>query len=720
MVQNTESLASLTRQELPVKKVSLEKLLSDSVLNKAELFEEDDRKKIADFVLSTYEEDKQSIRDRINQWENVMRDVKNEMPLKDDIDENKTSENYPLVAISAKRFSAEAYPLLMQNGNIVKAKVIGNDEGEEVEEILPGEKLLGENGKPLEKIPAGKKAAIGARRATFDNFLINNNIKNYEETTDVLLNMLPLFGTFFTKIRFNKFKKKIERECIYPNNVIVNNWSIDDEYSFYSQELTMSYNDVAANINNGVFLDVDLNSVMKENEEDYDNVQSSKETGQQTSIFETSKLFIEQHNWIDLDGDGFLEPYICIVHKNSCQLMGIYSRYGEDSIEMSEDKKVLDIKPDCFFVKYIFEPSYDGSFYGEGFGSLLHKTNMQVNSILNQLIDAGVLSTNSQGFISEQLRIRNGDLNLRIGEFKFINDNTRSLRDGIFPIDFKEPSPTLFTLMQYLVDSSHTLAGFYNINSENLSPNVSPTTVMAFIDQGSRQFKAIYKRIYRSLKKEIGIIEEIIRADPENIFSSMYQKVLDYKEKEAQYISFEGDYNDDTFDIVPVADSEVITSAEKIARSQMLTGLLSDPSFQGLLNPEAILKDTLATMQVPDYEKFIIKPDPNQPSQQEQMMAQQQQLIAMQQQLEQAKLDLEQQRIEVANREATRKEAEGVAKAISMDIDNEKKEAETEKVRAESIKILAETEKIPSEIDVLHKQADQLYEPKDTKPYDSE
>ena len=54
-------------------------------------------------------------------------------------------------------------------------------------------------------------------------------------------------------------------------------------------------------------------------------------------------LFLEQHRWYDLDEDGYKEPYIVTVHKDTEKVVRIATRFDE---EASPDKsKILSIKP---------------------------------------------------------------------------------------------------------------------------------------------------------------------------------------------------------------------------------------------------------------------------------------------------------------------------------------------------------------------------------------
>jgi chaperonin GroES len=71
--------------------------------------------------------------------------------------------------------------------------------------------------------------------------------------------------------------------------------------------------------------------------------------------------------------------------------------------------------------KFGFIPNPDGSFYDIGFGILLGPINESVNTLINQLVDAGTLNNLQSGFIGKGLRLRMGEQRFMPGEWKTVN-----------------------------------------------------------------------------------------------------------------------------------------------------------------------------------------------------------------------------------------------------------------------------------------------------------
>jgi chaperonin GroES len=698
-----------------LKKKSLKEILGGDY-NKADLFDEEEQKKIETMVYDTYETDKMSRIEREQRWKDILKIVKEEKVEQiEGIDGNRAKIIYPLIKEACKKYSTKAYPLLIKDGNIVKAKAIGSDDGKIALNPKDGQPILHPaTQQPVYLKKPNKKIDKAQRRIQFENFLLLNETKgiaSYETSFDELLYRLPLLGTYFKKVYFDSNVNKICVEGLFPQNVIVNNKALDNKYTVFSQELYLSYNDIVAKQNTGVFLDIDLKTILD------DSVESETDEQKEERAFaefkECPQLFIEQHRWLDLDQDGFMEPYIVVIHKDSQKLFGIYARFTKDDITY-KGKKIVNIKARDYFVKYGFYPTTDGDYYCDGLGDLLFHTNNVVDTLLNQLVDAGTLANKSGGFISKAFKRRAGSMKLKIGEWRFV-DMFGSLKDAILPIDHKEPSVVLFSLLQFILTSAKDLIGLNPAMSQDMNPNIAPTTMMALVQEGAEEFKAVYKRIYRSLKVEINLIEDIIRDNVDEVFSKMYAEVLDDEEAE-----FEKDFNNKDYDVIPVADSSMTTDFEKNAKVNFLIQLSQLPNFAPLFKQESLLRDILQTINYHNINSVVQIPPPPAPDPQLKLKEMELQLKSQQIQSETAmkveKEKSERLRIQIANQDLLIKQAEGMLKAKELDYTLALKEAEIENKVADSINKIASANKSNAEAGASTKeseaQVEALYEPK--------
>ena len=149
---------------------------------------------------------------------------------------------------------------------------------------------------------------------------------------------------------------------------------------------------------------------------------------------------------LDLDEDGYPEPYIVTVHKDSLKVLRISRRFEEEKIEYTEKGEVARIVPEHYFTKYPFIPSIDGSFYDMGFGLLLNPLNESINTTINQMLDAGTLQNTGGGFVGSGLRLKSGAMRFRIGEWKVVDSPGGNVAGNVVPLDHKGPSSVLFNL----------------------------------------------------------------------------------------------------------------------------------------------------------------------------------------------------------------------------------------------------------------------------------
>ena len=91
------------------------------------------------------------------------------------------------------------------------------------------------------------------------------------------------------------------------------------------------------------------------------------------------------------------------------KVLRIVPRFDEKGI-VKNGNKIARIKPVEYFTKFPFIPNPDGGIYDLGFGLLLGGINNSINTLINQLIDAGTLNNLQGGFIGRGIRIRGGNL----------------------------------------------------------------------------------------------------------------------------------------------------------------------------------------------------------------------------------------------------------------------------------------------------------------------
>ena len=457
--------------------MKLQKILESS--NLAADLSDDKLIEIGKDVVSGYETDLDSRKP----WE---KDLKNWTELALQVASDKTypwpnaaNIKYPLLATAAMQFAARAYPTLIpSNGKVVKCKVIGSD-------------------------PTGEKTMRAFRVSTHMSYQVMEQMDGWEEDMDKLLIALPISGTCFKKTYWDSSKQQNCSKLVLPKSLVVNYWTrcLEDAERI-TEVFYLSKRKVKERQNLGIFIDVELGDPQTPAD---DVTTSINRSFQLANDFDetTPYTILEQHTYLDLDEDGYAEPYIVTVEAESNKVLRIVPRFSEADVLMDDKQNVVSIEAIQYYTKYGFIPNPDGGFYDIGFGRLLGPLNNSANTIINQLVDAGSLSNLQAGFIGKGLRIKMGETRFQPGEWKAVNAVGDDLKKQIFPLPVREPSQVLFNLLDLLLKSGKELASVAEIFVGKMpGQNTPATTTMASIEQGMKVFTAVYKRVYRSLTSE--------------------------------------------------------------------------------------------------------------------------------------------------------------------------------------------------------------------------
>ena len=562
--------------------MKLEKILNS--VNLADELSDEELAEIGTEVLEGFEADLSSRKE----WEE---DLEKWTKLALQIVEQKTfpwkgaaNVKYPLLSTAAMQFNARAYPSLVPaDGTMVRCKVYGKDE--------KGEKL--------------KRAFRVGKHMSYQ---ILEEMEDWESDMDRLLLILPITGTAFKKTYFDSTTQTNVSCLVYPTDLVVNYWAKKiEEAERITEILTVSQRRVKEKQIQGIYREVDLPEPTGHLE------QREEKQGFTTPEVDktTPYTLLEQHCYLDLDKDGYAEPYVVLVEKESKEVLRIAPRFTADNVVMNQDGDIVLIKPTHYYTKFTFVPNPDGGFYDIGFGRLLGSINASADTLVNQLLDAGSLNNLQSGFIGKGLRIKMGESNFAPGEWKAVNATGDDIKKQILPLPTKEPSPVLFNLLQFLLQSGKELASVAEIFVGKMpGQNTPATTTMASIEQGMKVFTAVYKRVFRALTKEYRKLYNLNKRylDP--------QTYIEFLDEQIQQSDYAGSDND----IVPAADPAATASQEKMVKFQGLLQLLS----LGTLNPMQVTAYGLDALEIPDYARFMIQQP--QPSPEQQQMQQESQM----------------------------------------------------------------------------------------------
>jgi chaperonin GroES len=554
--------------------ISIDDILANSE-NVAELLNKNLLDSIGTQVCDEYEIDKQSMQPWVDEMERAIKLAAQVSEKKMTPWEGASNVKHSLILEACTQFVARALPEIIRDRQVVKVNVFGKD-------------------------PDGSKAARADRVSRHMNYQLLEQLDDWEDDLDRLLMLLSMMGTVFKKAYYCPVRRKNVSEICLPDKVVVHQATASLKTARrITHEIDLYRSDVIERQRAGVFLDVDLNYDENSDEPDTD----------------FSSLFLEQHRKLDLDGDGYPEPYIVTVHKCSKTVVRITPRfYSEDIIEdiVGSKIEIVGIEERQHFADFHFMRSMEGSFFSYGFGYLLAHGTHVINTILNQLIDAGTLSNTSGGLISKGAKIAgdsSGALKLNQGEWYLANASGVDLQQSVFMFPTKEPSGTLFSLVQFLLNSYYKLISLSDIMSGQISgSNTTAAEAMSAVEQGMKLMNSVHKRVYRGLKREFKIL---FCLNGRYVSDEEYSNILD------EPAVVKDDYEEVKLDVAPIADASMTSQLEEVVKLRAVVEMSAQVPE---INRIELGRRMLKAMRIEDIDALLPPVDPNQPTPQQQQI----------------------------------------------------------------------------------------------------
>ena len=511
--------------------------------NVAAMMDEDDLSELGHLCVQEYHADKDSRRD----WEERSADairMAMQMPEEKSFPwPGAASVKFPLTTIAALQFHARAYPATIPGPDVVGCRVLGED-------------------------PDGAKQARAERVSAHMSFQRMEQDTQWEESHDKLLIITSLVGCTFKKTYHDSITDVQMSELVMPNHLVVDYYTKNLETaSRITHWMERSTNYFIERERAKLFLKTDLKHVTPMPNGELDRVRDEGQGTRHGATTEDSPIILlEQHRWLDLDGDGYKEPYIVSVREDTSEVCRVVARFYKEGIIYDNDGELKRIDAEHFFTKFPFIPSPDGGFYDMGFGTLLGALNEAINTVINQLLDAGTMATTAGGFLGRGVQIKGGDYSFKPNEWKRVDSTGAALKDSIFPLPVREPSNVLFQLLGLLIEFG-TKIGMATDALVGQSPgqNTPAETSRNTITQGEKVFNGIYKRIYRSMKEEFRKCYRL------NYFNAPTSGRFEYTSLDGKgsFATIE-DYFDSDKSVIPTADPYVISDDAKMAQAMAL------------------------------------------------------------------------------------------------------------------------------------------------------
>jgi len=481
---------------------------------------------------------------------------------------------HPLLAESVTQFQAQAYKELLPPEGPVRTQVVGAATKETIEQAQ--------------------------RVQDFMNYMLVDRMQEYTPEFDQLLFYLPISGSAFKKIYYDEIMQRAVAKFVPAQDLVVPYYATDlQDCERITHIVKMSENEVLKKQKAGFYRDIELlikrpeESSLKQKLDEIEGVKPTGDTEYQHNILEMHvDLDLEEYEKnpeLSKKDKNIKVPYIVSIDEGSQEILSIYRNYNPDDELMKRIE---------YFVHYKFLPGL--GFYGFGLIHMIGGLSRTATSALRQLLDAGTLANLPAGFKSRGIRIRDDDQPFQPGEFRDVDAPGGNIKDQFQILPFKEPSPTLFSLLGFCVQAGQRFASIADMQLGEDATNRAVGTTIALLERGSRVMSAIHKRIYYTMKQEFNLLADV--------FATYLPPIYPYAVTGADRLVKLEDF-DDKVDVIPVADPNIFSMAQRFTLAQtQLQIAQSNPAMHDLREAYRRVYEAIGAREID-----LLMPPPQQP-----------------------------------------------------------------------------------------------------------
>ena len=469
---------------------------------------------------------------------------------------------HPMIAEAATQFNARAIAELYPSGGPVKTVIIG-EPSEELEEQ-------------------------GRRVREFMNYQITQEMPEYFPDLDQMLFHLPLVGQTFKKVWWDS---NLERQCsqfVKAEDFVVAPESKDLQTSIrYTHVIRMPKNDYNRYVQSGYYLQT--TDIGSDADPSGDTIGEIEGISQYADSSEDNVItLLEMHLYDSFeDEDAEVDiPYVVTIDYDNQKIVSIRRNWHEE-----DERKV---KRE-WFVSYKFLPGL--GFYGFGLYHLIGGLGKAATGSLRALLDSAAFA-NMQGGFKLRGRVSGGEVQVNPGEFVDLDATVDDVNKAIMPLPFKEPSGSLFNLLGFIVQAGQRFASTADLNIGDVNPNAPVGSTVALIEQGSKAFSAIHKRLHYSQGQEFKLIANL---NAENL-----PEEFTFALAGGDSTIYAADFSD-RIDIVPVSDPNIFSTAQRIAQAQAVLQMAQ--SAPDMHNMYEAYKRMYEAIRIPNIDEILMKPE---------------------------------------------------------------------------------------------------------------
>jgi hypothetical protein len=390
------------------------------------------------------------------------------------------------------------------------------------------------------------------------NYQLTERMVEYRPEHERMLWGLGLSGNAFKKVYFDPNLGRQTAMYVPAEDVVVPYGASNLETAErVTHILRKTKNDMKKLQRDGFYRDIDLpepsNTLDEVEKKIAEKMGFRAESDDRYKLLEMQvDLVIEEDRFRDKDDGDIGLPYIVTLEKDTQEVLAIRRNWNPD------DKKKAKRN---HFVHYAYVPGF--GFYAFGLIHLIGAFAKSGTSIIRQLVDAGTLSNLPGGFKTKGLRVKGDDTPIAPAEWRDVDVASGTMRDNIMPLPYKEPSATLYQLLQTIVEEGRKFAGAADMKVSDMSAQAPVGTTLAILERTLKMMSAVQARVHYAMRQEFKLLKAIIRDYTPAAYS--------YEPEEGSPKAKRGDY--DMVEVIPVSDPNAATMAQKIVQYQAVIQL---------------------------------------------------------------------------------------------------------------------------------------------------
>lgn len=253
-----------------------------------------------------------------------------------------------------------------------------------------------------------------------------------------------------------------------------------------------------------------------------------------------------------VEDDDPLEPFLVTIDVEARKVLSIYRNWREGD---AKKERLM------FLIEWPFWPWRGG--YPVGMTHMIGSLSGAATGTLRCLLDAGMLNTTQTG-----VRLKGGstsggqNITPRVTEITEIQGSLAQddIRKTFMPVEFNEPSPTLFQLLGFLVEAGRGVVRTTFDEYDKINGQTPVGTAQMFIEQGLKNFGSVHARLHRSMRLFLKWLYQLNR---DTLTDQTIMDQLGELTVTAQ--DFQG-----PMQVIPVSDPRIFSDLQRKAMAQTI------------------------------------------------------------------------------------------------------------------------------------------------------